>query len=157
MRIARGVLVAAAATGLLGLSLAAPSAAGAPIKAGQHFDGRVNGRHHSAIVHAVCPGPSSTGHVAAQQTMSVEHVAKGHGYTGLFDHVYAWFQPASGGPAPTQLRFTHYASPRAIPTSIVVPCSGTGDVVFSSCPYLAPCAAGWVTDDVKVKFESSTA
>jgi hypothetical protein len=33
-----------------------------------------------------------------------------------------------------------------------VPCGGTGQVEFSSCPYLAPCAYGWVPDYVNVRF-----
>lgn len=145
------------------LMLAAPvsvAAAGAPIKAGQHFIGLVNGRHKGAVVTTVCPGPSGpsrTGTVAGGQTMSIAHVARGHGYTGLFDSVFAWFQPATGGSAPTQLHFKTYRTSKKIPASIMVPCGGTGTVVFSSCPYLAPCAAGWVTDDVRVTFEDVAA
>ncbi len=140
--------------------LASEASAGAPIKAGQHFLGLVNGTHKAAVVKTVCPGPAGgkrTGPVAGKQTMSVVHNRKGHGYTGLFSSVYAWFQPVTGGAAPTQLHFERYSTPKSIPTSIQVPCGGTGTVVFSSCPYLAPCAAGWVTDVVKVKFENIAA
>jgi hypothetical protein len=142
------------------IPFAAAASAGAPIKAGQHFVGLVNGKHSAPIVKTVCPGPvgpKSMGPVAGRQTMSVVHDRKGHGYTGLFHSIYAWFQPATGGSAPTQLHFVHYSTAKAIPTSIRVPCGGTGTVVFSSCPYLAPCAAGWVTDNVKVKFEDIAA
>jgi hypothetical protein len=136
------------------------ASAGSPIKAGEHFRGLVNGSHKTPAVQVVCPGPvgsSSTGPVAGKQTMTVVHVRKGQGFTGPFSSVFAWFAPVAGGAAPTQLHFTHYSSPQYIPTSIQVPCGGTGSVVFSSCPYLAPCAAGWVTDDVKVKFENIAA
>lgn len=138
------------------VSLATGASAAVPIKAGQHFFGLVNGTHKAAVVTTVCPGPvgpQSMGPVAGNQTMSVVHNHKGHGYTGGFDSVYAWFQPATGGPKPTQLHFKHYSTPQQIPTTIRVPCGGTGTVVFSSCPYLAPCAAGWITDKVSVKFE----
>ena len=54
--------------------------------------------------------------------------------------------------APEQLKFISYHAPQAIPTSVEVPCAGPGQVVFSSCPYLAPCAYGWVPDYVTVKF-----
>jgi hypothetical protein len=41
---------------------------------------------------------------------------------------------------------------QSIPTSIQVPCGGSGQVEFSSCPYLAPCAYGWVAEYVTVSF-----
>ena len=155
-RLVRTSLVCAAATVMLLVPLASTASAGQPIKAGQHFLGLVNGSHDEPVVKTVCPGPvgpNRTGPVAGHQTMSVVHVKKGHGYTGLFDSIYAWFQPTSSGTTPTQLRFRYYSTPRTIPSSIKVPCGGSGTVVFSSCPYLAPCAAGWVTTHVKVKFE----
>jgi hypothetical protein len=157
VRIVRISLVCLSATILLVAPVAATAGAGSPIKAGQHFLGLVNGSHKGVVVTTVCPGPAGpkrTGPVAGGQTMSVRHVRHGNGYTGLFDSVYAWFRPAAGGPKPTQLHFKTYGTTKAIPTSIVVPCGGSGAVVFSSCPYLAPCAAGWVTDVVKVTFEN---
>ena len=152
------VCLALAFVGAEPVALAASG--GAPIKAGQHFFGLVNGTHTAPVVRVVCPGPAGlkgTGAVAGKQTMSVVQSHKGHGYTGLFSSVYAWFQPLSGGARPTELHFKYYSTPKSIPTSIRVPCEGTGTVVFSSCPYLAPCAAGWVTDQVKVKFENIAA
>jgi hypothetical protein len=128
-----------------------------PIGPGQHFLGLVNGSNDDPTVYVVCPGPISpgeTGPVAGGQTMSVANVASGGGYTGLFSVVYSWFVPASptSGATPVELKFTEYGVPQSIPTSIQVPCGGTGQVEFSSCPYLAPCAAGWVPDYVKVSF-----
>jgi len=141
--------------GSASLPLAAQASPGAPIRAGEHFLGLVNGTNKSPVVKTFCPGPvgpTSTGRVAGKQTMSVVHVPKGHGYTGRFSSIYAWFKPASGAAAPTQLHFTRFSSPQPIPNSVRVPCCGAGAVVFSACPYLAPCAAGWVTDTVKVQF-----
>ena len=131
--------------------------AGAQLKIGpdQHFIGLVNGSHDEPVVYTVCPGPAwpgRRGHVAGGQALSVAEVAEGTGYTGPFSQVYAWFAPTKHRSTPRQLKFTTYGKPKAIPTSVRVPCDGTGTVVFSSCPYLAPCAAGWIPDEVAVRF-----
>lgn len=128
--------------------------AGTPIGPHQHFAGQVNGTRYSAEVRTVCAGPGSSGSgsVASGQTVSVIRARKAHGYTGVFNRVYAWFVPAPGGPSPTQILIKRYKHAVTIPTSIQVPCDGTGKVEFSSCPYLAPCAAGWVPAYVKVTF-----
>jgi hypothetical protein len=130
-----------------------------PIRSDQHFVGLVNGRHRNAIVRTVCPGPAATnpGPVAVGQTMAVAHVSKGNGDTGLFREIYAWFVPAKVGARPTELRLRAYATPVSIPTSIRGPCDGTGVVEFSSCPYLAPCAYGWVPFYVHVRFVNMAA
>jgi hypothetical protein len=121
----------------------------------QHFIGLVNGSNDNPIVHTVCPGPFShdrRGRVAGGQTISVAEVATGTGYTGPFRQVYAWFAPTKRGSTPKQLKFASYGRARAIPHSVRVPCDGNGTVVFSSCPYLAPCASGWIPDEVAVRF-----
>lgn len=135
------------------------AAAQAPIGRHQHFEGVVNGKKGSVVVRTVCPGPAAhrTGPVERGQTMAVAKAARGHGYTGLFSHVYAWFQPVRAGTRPVMLTFTRYGKPQDIPRSIRVPCSGKGKAVFSSCPYLAPCAAGFVQDTLKVTFENIAA
>ena len=97
-------------------------------------------------------GKGRLGPVAGGQTLSVTRTASGTGYTGGFDQVNAWFVPAKPWPAPVTLHFTNYRQPQEIPTSVRVPCAGTGTVEFSSCPYLAPCPFGWVAMDVKVRF-----
>jgi hypothetical protein len=135
--------------------LAPPAGAAAPIRSNQHFIGLVNGKQAGAVVKTVCPGPATsgrTGRVMAGQTLSVARRAGGSGYTGPFGQVNAWFVPSQQGPAPVQVRFTSYGEPLTIPTSVRVPCDGTGTVEFSSCPYLAPCAFGWVPTYVKVRF-----
>ena len=135
----------------------AGAASAQPIRPDQHFAGLVNGKHHDAVVYTVCAGPVSdgrTGPVAGGQTMSVNRVAGGHGFTGPFSVVYAWFVPAAASSPPTQLQFTTYRTPQDIPTSVAVPCGGTGRAEFSACPYLAPCAAGWIPTYVSVRFEN---
>jgi hypothetical protein len=133
---------------------AAPAGAG-PIGPNQHFSGLVNGKRSSVVVTTVCAGPAAgrTGPVAGGQTLTVVRGRGRHGYTGPFTAIYAWFVPQSGmTTAPTQLKFESYRAPQAIPTSVQVPCDGTGEVEFSSCPYLAPCASGWTPDFVEVRF-----
>jgi hypothetical protein len=150
-------------TAALGLALivgavgvgSAPASARQPIGPGQHFVGLVNGSNDDPIVYTVCPGPASPdreGPVAGGQTMAVARVRTGTGYTGPFSQIYAWFAPTESGSTPRQLKFTTYRRPRDIPTSVRVPCDGNGTVVFSSCPYLAPCAYGWIPDEVAVRF-----
>lgn len=135
--------------------IAVPASAQAPIQPDQHFVGVVNGKRADVVVHTVCPGPASpgrTGPVAGGQTFAVARLAKGSGYTGPFGQVNVWFVPKQQQPAPVQVRLTKYGQPRPIPNTVRVPCDGTGTVEFSSCPYLAPCAFGWVPTYVKVRF-----
>ena len=92
--------------------------------------------------------------------MAVAEVADGPGYSGPFSQIYAWFVPATSATSaqtPVMLKFTTYGTPEAIPTSVQVPCGGSGTVEFSSCPYLAPCAFGWSPDYVAVRFENLAA
>jgi hypothetical protein len=143
-----------------GLAIVSVAGAATPIHKSEHFLGLVNGSNKGPVVKTVCPGPvgpNRTGRVAGKQTVSVVLVHKGGGYTGLFSSIYAWFQPLKSDSTPIQLRLKDYSTPMSIPTSVKVRCGGTGIVVFSSCPYLAPCAAGWVPDDVKVTFENIAA
>ena len=153
---------AAVAIAVTALAVASvPAGAQKPIGSNQHFAGLVNGTRTSAVVYTVCAGPASagrTGPVARGQTLAVARARKGHGYTGPFAQIYAWFVPQGGGTtAPAQLKFTSYLAPLEIPTSVQVPCDGTGMVEFSSCPYLAPCAYGWIPAYVNVQFTNIAA
>jgi hypothetical protein len=149
---------AAAAASLTVLSLLIGSGvAGGQTRIGpdEHFLGLVNGSNDDPVVYTICPGPAwpgRVGPVAGGQTMSVAEVADGGGFTGPFDRVFAWFDPSTAAGAPTQLRFRYFGIPKPVPTSIRVPCEGAGTVTFSSCPFGAPCAAGWVPDHVAVQF-----
>jgi hypothetical protein len=159
MRMMTRTFAAVAMTAMLIAFAGVPAGAQQPIGPNQHFSGRVNGTAAgtSAVVYTVCAGPvwaGRTGPVAGGQTLSVVRAKRGHGYTGPFAQIYAWFvpqQPATTT-APAQLKFISYNAPQGIPASVQVPCDGTGQVEFSSCPYLAPCAYGWVPDYVSVRF-----
>jgi hypothetical protein len=52
------------------------------------------------------------------------------------------------------LTFKRYGAAQRIPGSVRVPCRGTGEAVFSSCPYGAPCAFGFIPDILKVTFKN---
>ncbi|MEY2422243.1 MAG: hypothetical protein QOI95_2310 [Acidimicrobiaceae bacterium] len=121
----------------------------------QHFEGVVNGRTTDVVVHTACPGPATggrTGPLAGRQSMAVVRARNGAGYTGPFRQIYGWFAQDASSSTPTQLTFTSYNVKQAIPSSIRVPCEGDGQVQFSSCPFGAPCAAGFVPDVVDVHF-----
>ena len=158
----RGRLRGIAAAALVAIALLALPGTGhtkgtTAIGPGQHFSGIVNGMRKNPVVHTVCPGPAvqgQTGPVAGGQTLSVVGAARGKGYTGFFSQIYAWFAQDSSGSTPQQVTFTTYGTPQGMPSAARVPCSGSGQVVFSSCPYLAPCAAGWIPDTVQVTFEN---
>jgi hypothetical protein len=141
---------------LIGTGTSAASAQ-TPIGADQHFLGFVNGSNDDPVVHTVCPGPSDPGRrgpVESGQTFSVGEVASGGGFTGPLSSMYAWFVPPSTSGKPPSVKFSKYGVAKAIPSTVRVPCSGTGRVEFSPCPYLAPCVAGWVPNYVPVKFEN---
>jgi hypothetical protein len=150
--------IVAVAMAFMGVAIACvPVGAQPPIGPNQHFSGLVNGTRTSAVVYTVCAGPAwagRTGPVAGGQTLAVVKARTGQGYTGPFTQIYAWFVPQSGGTttAPTQVKFDSYKARQGIPTSVQVPCDGTGMVEFSSCPYLAPCSFGWIPDYVSVQF-----
>ncbi|MDQ1392763.1 MAG: hypothetical protein QOF30_1740 [Acidimicrobiaceae bacterium] len=125
------------------------------IRPDEHFIGLVNGSNVQAVVYTLCPGPlwpGRTGPVASGQNLAVARVGAGHGFTGLFSQVYAWFVQDSSASAPDQVKLAKYGTQRQVPSSVRVPCDGTGRVEFSSCPYLAPCAFGWVPNFVGVRF-----
>jgi hypothetical protein len=155
------VLAATLTATLIATTLAGSiPAAGAQTRVGphQHFIGLVNGSHNLPVVYTVCPGPvwpARTGPVAGGQTLDVAEAASGHGYTGPFSQIFAWVvPPPKSTTRPPEQTFTTYGKAEPFPAGVRVPCGGTGQVEFSSCPYLAPCAAGWVPDLVKVQFQN---
>jgi hypothetical protein len=140
---------------LLLLGSAATASANEAIQPNQHFLGFVNGSNADPAVYTVCPGPigsGRTGPVAGGQSVAVAHVKTGGGSTGLFRQVYAWFVQDASANGPHQVKFRMYGTPQKVPSSVRVPCGGSGQVEFSSCPRLAPCAAGWVPILINVRF-----
>jgi hypothetical protein len=128
--------------GLLAIGgVAGATPATATIGPHQHFLGLVNGKSNKATVIVACPGPISigdTGHPVGG-TIAVESpstVADNSGNTGSRGHevVASFVTPTAAIPITTTgVTFTRYGS-QPIPTSLSLPCSGSGDVVFTPEP-----------------------
>jgi hypothetical protein len=152
MRVRSILAVTAALLG--GTVLAAPAALAQdpiPIGPNQPFIGLVNGVHTGAIIKVVCPVPITPGeltHPLPGQTVEVEpgSLVTPGGYTGSLAHSIAvsFTSPVVTPP----IVLTSYYVPTAIPTSILVPCSGPGVVTFNPEP-TSPTA---VPDHVDVTF-----
>lgn len=128
----------------LGLSLAAAASAAVrpqdpvPIGPNEYFKGLIkNHPPGKAVITVICPGPVNTGHPAAGQTIEVETTQP----TSTFDTGFTGSAgkkiTAALAPAATSTilaTFTSFFAPTDIPTSITVPCSGSGKVVFRPTP-----------------------
>jgi len=133
-------LIAAA----LGLSVAATASASVgtqdpvPIGPNEYFRGFINNHPPGkAVITVICPGPVNTGHPAAGQTIEVKTAQPTStfdtGFTGSAGRkITAALAPAAT--TPCSATFTSFFVPKTIPTSITVPCSGTGKVVFRPSP-----------------------
>lgn len=113
----------------------------------QYFDGLVNGTigvGTPATIKVVCPGPEAqTGHPVAGQTVEVTEpkvILSTSGYTGNDARsIVAFFGP----PPPVtgssgQVKFTKYGVAKSIPTSLNLPCGGSGQVTFVPLPQSPP-------------------
>jgi hypothetical protein len=108
----------------------------------QYFAGSVNGSlgvPQPAVIKVVCPGPvGTTGHPLAGQTLEVgpsPAAVADVGYTGTdATEISAFFgaPPPSAGPG--AVVFKRYGVAKAIPTSLELPCGGTGQVTFVPFP-----------------------
>ncbi|SEK50052.1 hypothetical protein [Streptacidiphilus jiangxiensis] len=139
----RAIVAVALACGLAAAVAPAAHADGvvdpAPIGPDQFFTGQVNGAGVDAAIQMACFGPltpGETGHPLAGQTVDVLPAAASGtadvGYTGAAaTSVVVSFGVASVT-APVTLDF--YAVKAPIPTSLVLPCAGTGTVVFTPAP-----------------------
>jgi hypothetical protein len=121
---------------ILVASVFLPSAAAQaaePIAPHQHFVGLVNGHHQGAQVYVACPGPArgQTTHPLQHQTLAVAPVGAGGGFTGeAATRVVARFLDDKS----VAVVFTTYGTTQPVPTSITVPCEGTGVVRFAPRP-----------------------
>lgn len=124
-------LAAAAALALSAGAVAAQS----PVGPNQQFAGVVNGKAADATIFMVCPGPAfpgQTGHPKAGQGVEVVENT-GAGFTGsAAREIVAAFGPSSS--VAETLVFTEYGVTQDIPTTFLLPCAGTGTVVFSPAP-----------------------
>ena len=130
----------------------AGSAAGGPVGPHQYFTASVNGSNgaaHPVVIRMACFGairPGQTGHPFAGQTVGVSRLpvpspaaATTIGYTGdRATSIGAFFgpPPPAGAPVPPSagyVDFTAYGT-QAIPTSLLLPCGGSGQVTFVPLP-----------------------
>jgi hypothetical protein len=129
-----------------GTGAAAPIA---PIGPNQFFAGLVNGNTGPAIIRMACFGPvfpGEKGHPMAGQTLEVKFLGKippaqitrDVGFTGSAGHEVGVFfgPPPPGGAASTggPVIFARYGVTKPIPTSILLPCGGSGSVPFIPIP-----------------------
>jgi len=140
-------------TALLGLSAApAAFAAGARIGQNQLFYGSVDHHHPTATISMACFGPVrplQTGHPFAGQTISVAPSVDSvpDGFTGSkADRIEVVFATPASTINP-RLVFFHFGT-RPLPTSLTLPCSGSGVVSFVPLPS-SPTARA---DSVRVSF-----
>ena len=146
---------------ILGLAVVAFAAVGLPAQAGtvgpkQFFTGVINGKDGNTTtpitIMMACAGPSrpgQTGHPVAGQTLAVHQLfppaatAGSLGRTGNDSQIGVFFnapppdtagtRPAAGTPV-----FARYDKPKPLPTSLVLPCAGTGTVWFTPVPVVPP-------------------
>ncbi len=135
---------------VLGTEFLATGVGGAAVhpKVGPHqyFDGSVNGSTgvtSPAVIKVICPGPvGTTGHPLAGQVVEVNlavAVLADSGYTGnnaTSIGVFFGAPPPAAGPG--QVNFTRYGVRKAIPTSLNLPCGGSGVVTFVPFPQSPP-------------------
>lgn len=131
-------LTALAATATVAAVVPAAAASAGTIGPQQYYVGLVNMHTANAVIDVLCPGPVDSGHPIADQTVGVNQIfppiTDTIGYTGLTaDSIEAWLSwpvPTAIVPEPVHVAtFTSYGT-ALIPTTITVPCSGTGVMSF---------------------------
>lgn len=162
-RTASRIAIAAASAVIAGGAMAIPAAAQTgPVGPHQYFYGQVFGIASSTsqqdVIEVECAGPAMTGHPAPGQFVEVQEVfppsATTLGYTGNFgaeiNADLIWSQGTIT--VVTHIAtFLSYGVSMQIPTSITVPCSGSGVMSFAPSP--DPDNSG-VASSVDVTFES---
>jgi hypothetical protein len=153
------VLSVRRSSGMLGLAVAAviavvlqagPAQAG-PVGPKQYFTGVINGKPGNTTtpitIKMACIGPivpGETGHPLGGQTLAVHQLfppASGSlGYTGNDSEIGVFFTappPGAQSGAATPV-FTRYDRPKPLPTSLTLPCAGTGTVYFTPIAVIPP-------------------
>jgi hypothetical protein len=165
-RTASRIAIASAVMLVAGGALATPAMAdGGQVGPKQYFYGEVFGPTSSTardVIQVSCAGPGTTGHPVAGQYVAAHQffppVTTSYGYTGNsgteinVDLVYS--VGTITVMTPTFATLTYYDTKAEIPTSLTVPCTGTGVVVFTPSP--DPGGSG-IASDVDITFESSGA
>jgi hypothetical protein len=125
--------------------------AGGPVGPHQYFAGVINGVDGNTVtpisIQMACFGPlrpGETGHPLGGQTLAVHQlyppatIGNSLGQTGKDSMIGVFFgapPPSAGGSTVT---FTRYDQAKRLPTSLTLPCSGTGAVEFVPIPVVPP-------------------
>jgi hypothetical protein len=165
-RTASRVALASAVALVVGGALATPAMAdGGQVGAKQYFYGEFFGLTSATppdVLQVSCSGAADTGHPVADQYVAAHQifppVVTTYGYTGNhgteIDVNLVYTIGTLTVSTPTFATLTYYDTRAEIPTSLTLPCSGTGTLVFT--PSLDPDGSG-ISSDVSVTFESSGA
>ena len=141
-----------AAAAVIAAVMQAPPAQAGPVGPKQYFTGVINGKPGNVTtpitIRMACFGPirpGQTGHPMAGQTLAVHQLfppASGSlGYTGNDAEIGVFFTvppPAAARPGASTPVFTRYDRPQPLPTSLTLPCAGTGTVYFTPIPVIPP-------------------
>jgi hypothetical protein len=149
----RRAMLCAAVQGCLLLSAVAPASAGQEIGSGQAFAASVAGAFDSATIDVACHGHvrnGRAGHPVDGQQLEVlsppPPVAAGPIHTGQTGTAATEIVAVLRGDRPVVLaRFSGYFQLVAIPTSLKLPCTGSGVVRFVPRPASADSSAAWVS------------
>ena len=162
-RTASRIAIASAVMLVVGGALATPAMAdGGQVAPKQYFYGEFFGLTSSTahdVMQVSCAGPETTGHPVAGQYVAAHQifppVTTSTGYTGNFGTEIEVNLIYSVGTitvsTPTFATLTYYDTKAEIPTSLTVPCSGSGVLAFTPSP--DPDGSG-ITSDVDITFES---
>lgn len=120
-----------------GLALTVGSAAAqTPVGPNQQFAGAVNGKVTDANIIMICPGPGFAGQMghpeAGQGVQVIENT--GSGFTGSAANRIVATIPFTSSATLLTFTFTEYGVPQDIPTSALLPCSGTATATFTPLP-----------------------
>ncbi len=145
-RTASRMVLASASALIVGGALAIPASAQAsPVGPKQYFYGQVFGPPSNSTTQAVigvaCAGPETSGHPLPGQSVEVEQIYPPAnttlGYTGNFgteiDADLIWSRGTISVLMPIA-KLTSYGVKAPIPTSVTVPCSGSGVMSFAPSP-----------------------
>ena len=137
-----------AAVAVIALGLQAGPAQAGSVGPKQYFTGVINGKDGNTTIpikiKMACTGAAQTGHPLAGQTLAVHQLfppASGSlGYTGNDSSIGVFFAapPGAAQAGATSRMFTRYDRRKSLPTSLTLPCSGTGKVWFSPVPVVPP-------------------
>jgi hypothetical protein len=137
-------------------ALGLPSAQAGTVGPKQYFTGVINGKDGNTTtpiaIMMACAGPirtGQTGHPVAGQTLGVHQLfppaatAGSLGRTGDDSQIGVFFgapppDTAGAGAAAGTVVFTRYDKPKPLPTSLTLPCAGTGTVWFTPIPVVPP-------------------